>query len=32
MECGKIYSIEEYMQEMDEDMWKQLSCRPCDRV
>jgi hypothetical protein len=32
MDCGRIYAIEEYIEEMDTAMWEQISTRPCNRA
>jgi len=32
MDCGKIFSLNEYIDEIDEGMWERISHRPCDRV
>jgi hypothetical protein len=32
MECGKSFSVEEFVEEMDDKTWDQISHRPCDRV
>jgi hypothetical protein len=32
MDCGKVFSVKEYIDEMDEEMLERISLRPCDRV
>jgi hypothetical protein len=32
MDCGKVFSIDEYVNDMNEESWDKISCRPCDRV
>jgi hypothetical protein len=32
MDCGKTYNISEYIEEIDEEMWEQISRRPCNRA
>jgi hypothetical protein len=32
MECGKIYALEEHINDLDDEAWAGISCRPCDRV
>jgi hypothetical protein len=30
--CGKIFSIQDYVNEVDEDTWELISRRPCNRA
>jgi hypothetical protein len=30
--CGKDFSIKEYSDELDENMWEMISRRPCNRA
>ncbi|NWF98078.1 MAG: hypothetical protein HXY52_03975 [Nitrospirae bacterium] len=32
MECGKKFSLKEYINEIDEQNLEKIACRPCDRV
>jgi hypothetical protein len=32
MDCGTKYSLQEYINEIDEKMWEEISSHPCDRV
>jgi len=32
MECGKKFSLEEYINELDAKSWEQISGRSCDRI
>ncbi|MDA8082198.1 MAG: hypothetical protein M0024_00905 [Nitrospiraceae bacterium] len=32
MECGKRFGIAEYADELDENVWNQISNRSCDRT
>lgn len=32
MECGKKYEVRDYMDEIDEELWEQISRRSCDRA
>jgi len=32
MDCGKIFPVKEYIDEIDDGMWEQIFLRPCDRV
>jgi hypothetical protein len=30
--CGKDFPIKDYIDEMDEETWEQISRRPCNRA
>jgi hypothetical protein len=30
--CGKDFSIKEYSDQIDEEMWEKISRRPCNRA
>jgi hypothetical protein len=30
--CGKDFSVKDYSDEMDEEMWEKISRRPCNRA
>jgi uncharacterized Zn finger protein len=32
MDCGRMFPVKEYIDEMDEEMLERISLRPCDRV
>jgi len=32
MDCGKIFSVKEYIDEIDDEMLERISLRPCNRV
>jgi hypothetical protein len=32
MECGRLYSVHEYVDEIDEETWERIASRPCNRA
>lgn len=32
MDCGKSYAINEYMEEIDDELWEEISNRPSNRA
>jgi hypothetical protein len=32
MDCGKRYTLTEYLDEIDEKTWEKISSRSCDRT
>jgi hypothetical protein len=32
MECGRVYEISEYAEELSPEMWEQISLRPSNRA
>jgi len=30
--CGKVFSIKDYLDEIDEEAWEKISRRPCNRA
>ncbi|MEW6002750.1 MAG: hypothetical protein AB1638_08920 [Nitrospirota bacterium] len=32
VECGRTFALNEFIDEIDNEMWEKISLRPCDRV
>jgi len=32
MECGKVFPLKDYIDEIDEETWKAIALRPCNRA
>jgi len=32
MDCGRAYELVEYLEEIDEELWENISRRDCDRA